>query len=55
MVFIKDANGCEISEVFTIDSGVDLSGTIDINYGCDVNGYAENQIEINQLKMHCGR
>ncbi|GGG49666.1 hypothetical protein GCM10011414_19340 [Croceivirga lutea] len=47
VVFIKDANGCEISEVFTIDSGVDLSGSIDINYGCDVNGYAENQIEIN--------
>lgn len=37
VAFIRDANGCTIYEVFTIASGVNLAGTVDVVYECDGN------------------
>lgn len=37
LIFIKDANGCMINDVFTIESGVNLAGTVELIYECDGN------------------
>ncbi|WP_418501547.1 T9SS type B sorting domain-containing protein [Flagellimonas sp.] len=37
VAFIRDANGCTIYEVFTIESGVNLAGTVNVVYECDGN------------------
>lgn len=46
VVFVRDANGCEITEVFEIASGVNLAGEAEVLYQCDENGAASNTVQI---------
>ncbi|MDC6366967.1 MULTISPECIES: T9SS type B sorting domain-containing protein [Flavobacteriaceae] len=46
VVFIRDANGCEYSEVFEIQSGVNLNGDVEVYYECDPNGFTSNLVQV---------
>lgn len=46
MVYIKDANGCEITEVFQVQSGVNLAGEAVVQYECDPQGSTSNSVQI---------
>ena len=35
VVFIRDANGCMTTEIVTINSGVNLEGSVEVVYECD--------------------
>ena len=37
VVFIRDANGCTTNQIFTIESGVNLAGSVEMEYGCTAN------------------
>ncbi|WP_343485878.1 T9SS type B sorting domain-containing protein [Allomuricauda sp. d1] len=45
VVFIRDANGCQISEVFEVESGANLAGEALVSYPCDM-GVATNEVSI---------
>jgi gliding motility-associated-like protein/uncharacterized repeat protein (TIGR01451 family) len=45
VVFIRDANGCETSEVFDVLSGVNLAGEAEVSYSCDTDT-ASNEVAI---------
>lgn len=45
VVFIKDANGCELNEVFEVNTGVDLTGEAVVSYECE-NGITTNSAQI---------
>ena len=36
VVFVRDANGCEMSQVFEVESGANLAGQAIVNYDCDL-------------------
>ena len=46
VVFVRDANGCEYSEVFEVQNGVDLEGEVEVIYQCDGNGFTSNSIQV---------
>lgn len=46
VVFVRDANGCEYSEVFEVENGVDLEGEVAVIYECDGDGFSSNRIEV---------
>ncbi|WP_435622582.1 T9SS type B sorting domain-containing protein [Flagellimonas sp.] len=46
VVFVRDANGCEYSEVFEVQNGVDLEGAVEVIYQCDGNGFTSNSIQV---------
>ena len=45
VVFIRDANGCETTEVFEVNPGVNLAGEAVVEYLCD-EGITTNQVQI---------
>nr|WP_286943497.1 T9SS type B sorting domain-containing protein [Allomuricauda sp.] len=45
VVFVRDANGCELSEVFEVASGANLAGEAVVSYPCD-SGVATNSVSI---------
>ncbi len=46
VVFIRDANGCEYSEVFEVQDGVNLVGEVEVLYECDGLGVTSNSINV---------
>ncbi|MGB5646479.1 MAG: T9SS type B sorting domain-containing protein [Muriicola sp.] len=46
VVFIRDANGCELTEVFEVASGVNLAGEAIVEYACDPMGSTSNSVQI---------
>ena len=46
VVFVRDARGCETSQVFEINPGVNLSAEAVVRYDCDPMGTASNTIEV---------
>ena len=46
VVFVRDANGCEYSEVFEVQDGVNLEGEVAVLYQCDGNGFTSNAIQV---------
>jgi gliding motility-associated-like protein/uncharacterized repeat protein (TIGR01451 family) len=46
VVFIRDANGCMITEIVTIHPGVNLEGTMEVVYECDGDS-PTNYLDIN--------
>ncbi|WP_299537479.1 T9SS type B sorting domain-containing protein [Ulvibacterium sp.] len=46
ILFIRDANGCEITEVFQVQSGVNLAGEALVQYECDPQGATSNSAQI---------
>lgn len=46
VVFIRDANGCEMAEVFEIQTGANLNGEAEVLYECDVMGASSNAVRI---------
>ncbi|WP_422860107.1 T9SS type B sorting domain-containing protein [Flagellimonas sp. S174] len=46
VVFVRDANGCEFSEVFEVQNGVNLEGEVEVLYQCDGNGFTSNSIQV---------
>jgi len=45
MVFIKDANGCEINQTVTVAEGVNINATIEVVYDCS-SGILGNSIQV---------
>lgn len=45
VVFIRDANGCETTEIFEINPGVNLAGAANVEYLCD-NGISSNRVSV---------
>ncbi len=37
VIFVKDANGCQVSFIETVEAGVTINAQADIEYGCNVN------------------
>jgi len=35
VIFIRDANGCETTEIFEVNSGVNLAGDVNVDYFCE--------------------
>jgi len=46
VVFVRDANGCEYSEVFEVQNGVNLEGEVQVLYECDGDGFSSNRIQV---------
>jgi len=46
VVFVRDANGCEMAEVFEVQAGANLNGEAEILYECDTMGAASNAVRI---------
>ncbi len=46
VVFVRDANGCEYSEIFEVQDGVNLEGEVEVLYECDGNGFTSNSIQV---------
>lgn len=46
VVFIRDANGCEMAEVFEVQTGANLNGEAEVLYECDVMGASSNAVQI---------
>ncbi|MEM1340254.1 MAG: T9SS type B sorting domain-containing protein [Bacteroidota bacterium] len=46
VLFVRDANGCETTEVIEVLSGVNLAGTAEVQYNCDPDGVASNAVEV---------
>jgi len=45
VIFIRDANGCETSEVFEINPGVNLAGEAIVSYECE-DGITTNAVQV---------
>ena len=45
VVFVRDANGCEVSAVFEVGSGVNLAGEVLMEYPCEM-GIATNSVSL---------
>ncbi|WP_409557687.1 T9SS type B sorting domain-containing protein [Allomuricauda sp. SCSIO 64092] len=45
VVFIRDANGCEVTEVFEVSPGVNLAGEAIVEYPCD-SGITSNRVSL---------
>ena len=46
VVFIRDANGCEFTEIIEVESGVNLAGEAQVSYECDTEGITSNSVTI---------
>ena len=46
VVFVRDANGCEYSEVFEVQNGVNLEGEVEVIYTCDGGGFTSNSVQV---------
>ncbi|MEM8763324.1 MAG: T9SS type B sorting domain-containing protein [Bacteroidota bacterium] len=46
VVFVRDANGCEYSEVFEVENGVNLEGEVEVMYTCDGGGFTSNSVQV---------
>ncbi|UII79011.1 T9SS type B sorting domain-containing protein [Flagellimonas sp. CMM7] len=46
VIFVRDANGCEYSEIFEVENGVNLVGEVEVLYECDGNGFTSNSIQV---------
>ncbi|MEM9000690.1 MAG: T9SS type B sorting domain-containing protein [Bacteroidota bacterium] len=46
VLFIRDANDCEISEIFEVESGVNLAGDAQVLYECDPLGATSNAVQV---------
>ena len=44
VVFIRDSNGCEISETFTVAEGTNLNGEAQVTYECNTSGSVSNSV-----------
>ena len=46
VVFVRDSNGCEYSEVFEVQNGVNLEGEVVVMYTCDGGGFTSNAVQV---------
>ncbi|NAS12260.1 T9SS type B sorting domain-containing protein [Poritiphilus flavus] len=46
VVFIRDANDCEITEAFVVEPGVNLAGEARVTYECNESGFTSNSVQV---------